>query len=113
MTETVTSESAPVERQIRKAKRAAKAKVDFGAIPTVSYAMVDEHVYAAIRDCSEKVIQRERQEGTGCKYKRIGGRTIRYKIGDIMSFLEAQPGGGGGNIPIAKRGPGRPQKALV
>jgi hypothetical protein len=110
MAETLTSESAPVEMQIRKSNRADRAKVDFAAIPTVGFAMVDEHVYAAIRDCSEKVIQRERQEGTGCKYKRIGGRTIRYRIGDIMAFLEAQPGGGGGNIPIAKRGPGRPKK---
>jgi hypothetical protein len=63
MAETVTSESAPVEMQIRKSKRADRAKVDFAAIPTVNFAMVDEHVYAAVRDCSEKVIQTRASRG--------------------------------------------------
>lgn len=111
MTATVTGQSAPVETQTLKSKLVARVKVDLGEIPTVPFAMVNEHVYAAIRGCSEKVVQRERQEGTGCRYKKIGG-SVRYRIADIFGFIDAQPGGGG-NMPAAKRGPGRPRKAVV
>jgi hypothetical protein len=111
MTATVTGERVPVEPQLLKSKRVARAKVDLAAIPTVPFAMVNEHVYAAIRGCSEKVAQRERQEGVGCKYKKIGG-SVRYRIADIFDFIDAQPGGGG-NAPAAKRGPGRPRKAVA
>src|SRR6202158_3502250 len=86
--------------------------VDLTQVPTVPWAWVDEHVYAAIRGCSEKVLQNERRLNMGCPFRRINGTTIRYKFGDITAFLESQPGGGGGakscNQP--SRPPGRPRK---
>lgn len=89
-------------------------KVDLASIPTVPFAWVDEHVYAAIRGCSVKVVQRERQEGIGCPYKKINGRTVRYRIGEIMAFLERQPGGGEDiSAPQPKRAVGRPRKAVA
>src|ERR1700730_12383276 len=86
--------------------------VDLTRVPAVPWAWVDEHVYAAIRGCSVKVLQNERRLNIGCPFRRINGTTIRYKFGDITAFLESQPGGGGGanscNQP--SHGPGRPRK---
>lgn len=85
--------------------------VDLTKIPQVPWAWVDEHVYAAIRGCSVKVLQRERRLNIGCQFRRINGTTVRYKLGDITAFLESQPGGGGakaGHQPA--RGPGRPRR---
>jgi hypothetical protein len=86
--------------------------VDLTKVPAVPWAWVDEHVYAAIRGCSVKVLQNERRLNIGCAFRRINGTTIRYKLGDITAFLESQPGGGGaekpGNQPRRERG--RPRR---
>src|ERR1700719_3861537 len=84
--------------------------VELTQVPAVPWAWVDEHVYAAIRGCSVKVLQNERRLNIGCTFRRINGTSIRYKFGDITAFLESQPGGGSGkpgNQP--SRGPGRPR----
>ena len=87
--------------------------VDLSTIPTVPFAWVGEHVYAAIRGCSVKTVQRERQQGIGCRYRKINGASVRYRIGDIHQFLESQPGGGGAVIPEAsRRGRGRKASKL-
>ena len=87
--------------------------VDLTQVPAVPWAWVDERVYAAIRGCSVKVLQNERRLNMGCPFRRINGTTVRYKLGDITTFLESQPGGGGaeksGNRP--RRGPGRPRRS--
>ncbi|MCL5742905.1 MAG: hypothetical protein M1541_03105 [Acidobacteria bacterium] len=83
-------------------------------VPAVPWAWVDEHVYAAIRGCSVKVLQNERRLNIGCPFRRINGTTVRYKMGDITAFLESQPGGGDGTAKPnnhRKRGPGRPRKS--
>ena len=85
--------------------------VDLTQVPPVPWAYVDEHVYAAIRGCSVKVLQKERRLNIGCPFRRVNGTSIRYKLGDITGFLESQPGGGtgeSGNRP--QRGPGRPRR---
>jgi hypothetical protein len=86
--------------------------VDLTQIPPVPWQWVDEHVYAAIRGCSAKVLQRERRLNIGCPFKRVNGTTVRYKLGDIMAFMESQPGGGGyispKTPPARKRG--RPRR---
>src|ERR1700683_3859225 len=82
-------------------------------VPAVPWAWVDEHVYAAIRGCSVKVLQNERRLNIGCPFRRINGTTIRYKLGDITAFLESQPAGGGGTAERGNepsRGRGRPRK---
>jgi hypothetical protein len=87
--------------------------VDLTQVPAVPWAWVDEHVYAAIRGCSVKVLQNERRLNIGCPFRRINGTTIRYKFGDITAFLESQPGGGGAAIRSGqpRTGPGRPRKS--
>ena len=89
--------------------------VDLTQVPAVPWAWGDERVYAAIRGCSVKVLQRERRLNIGCPFRRINGMMIRYKLGDITAFLESQPGGGGaekpGNQP--RRGAGRPRRSLT
>jgi hypothetical protein len=89
--------------------------VDLTQIPAVPWAWVDEHVYAAIRSCSVKVLQNERRLNTGCPFRRINGTTIRYKMGDIAAFMESQPGGGGSAKPICPpmRTPGRLRKSTT
>jgi hypothetical protein len=89
--------------------------VDLTQVPAVPWAWVDEHVYAAIRACSVKVVQRERQLNIGCPFRRINGATIRYKLGDIWDFLDSQPGGGGGAAMSSnqRRGSGRPRRSLT
>src|SRR3954453_20887096 len=89
--------------------------VDLTQVPAVPWAWVDEHVYAAIRGCSVKVLQNERRLNIGCPFRRINGTMIRYKMGDIETFLDSQPGGGGGLRPTTtqKRAPGRPRKSLT
>ena len=86
--------------------------VDLTQVPAVPWAWVDEHMYAAIRGCSVKVLQRERRLNIGCRFARINGTSIRYKMGDITAFLESQPGGGGGAVPNPEnRGrAGRPRR---
>jgi hypothetical protein len=86
--------------------------VDLTQVPPVPWAWVDEHVYAAIRGCSVKVLQNERRLNIGCPFRRINGTTIRYKLGDINAFMEAQPAGGGALVPPnpLKCGPGRPRR---
>ena len=89
--------------------------VDLTQVPAVPWAWVDEHVYAAIRGCSVKVLQNERRLNTGCPFRRINGTTIRYKMGDIAAFMESQPGGGGSVKPICPpvRPHGRPRKSIT
>ena len=89
--------------------------VDLTQVPAVPWAWVDERVYAAIRGCSVKVLQRERRLNTGCRFRRMAGTTVRYRFGDITAFLESQPGGGGAVKPSnqARRGAGRPRRSLT
>jgi hypothetical protein len=86
--------------------------IDLTKVPAVPWAWVNEHVYAAIRGCSVKVLQNERRLNIGCPFRRINGTTIRYKLGDITSFLESQPQGGGSAKPhpVAKPRSGRPPR---
>lgn len=88
--------------------------VDLTQVPAVPWAWVDERVYSAIRGCSVKVLQNERRLNIGCRFRRINGTSVRYKLGDITAFLESQPGGGGATKPsnLTRRGPGRPRKSL-
>jgi hypothetical protein len=89
--------------------------IDLTQVPAVPWAWVDEHVYAAIRGCSVKVLQNERRLNIGCPFRRINGTTVRYKMGEIAAFMDAQPGGGGSVKPIGQRvrAPGRPIKSTT
>ncbi len=87
-----TNVSIPVGEQAQPpARRSDRTPVDLTQIQPVPWAWVDERIYAAIRGCSVKTIQRERVEGIGCRFRRINGSSIRYKMADIFAFLESQP----------------------
>lgn len=43
--------------------------------------------YAQTRRCSQRTIERERTDGTGCRFIKIG-RTVRYRRCDILEFIE-------------------------
>ena len=62
--------------------------IDLTQVPAVPWAWVDEHVYAAIRGCSVKVLQNERRLNIGCVFRRINGTTIRYKITTVQDKRE-------------------------
>jgi hypothetical protein len=49
--------------------------------------------YADYRRCSVRTLDRERAEGRGCPYVRLGGR-ILYRRADIDRHMEAQVRGG-------------------
>ncbi len=101
-----TAERQPAEKNF--SAKNERVPVDLTKVPTVPWAWVDEHVYAEIRGCSVKTIQRERQLNIGCRYKKINGKSVRYKLGDITAFLEAQPGA---DIPMHRNDrPERTQK---
>ena len=45
--------------------------------------------YACYRRCSVRTLDRERAEGRGCPYIRLGAR-ILYRRSDIIHFLSSQ-----------------------
>jgi excisionase family DNA binding protein len=49
--------------------------------------------YARYRRCSLRTLDRERAEGRGCPYVRIGSQ-IRYRRSDIDRYVEAHLRGG-------------------
>src|SRR5262249_36780449 len=51
-------------------------------------ALLTQREYALHRRCSTRTVERERAEGTGCPYIRIGSR-ILYKRSDIDRFIDA------------------------
>lgn len=87
--------------------------VDLRQVPPVPWSWVDEHVYAAIRGCSVRVLQNERRLNIGCPFRRVNGTTVRYRMGDITVFMESQPGGGGSLTPdsLPQRRVGRPRRS--
>jgi hypothetical protein len=91
-----------------------KRPVDLSTIPTVAWAPLNEYEAAAVTGHSVKTLRRLRQEGTGPRFTKLNGCTVRYKLGDLWAYLEAQPKGGGATASDkAKRCAGRPRKAVA
>ena len=63
-------------------------------LPWQPWQMVDEHVVAEITGRSLKSIQRDRSLKVGIPFKKLNGTAVRYRIGDITKWLDAQPSGG-------------------
>ena len=59
--------------------------IDLTQVPAVPWAWVDEHVYAAIRGCSVKVLQNERRLNIGCRFRRING-AYEYLPASVRRF---------------------------
>jgi hypothetical protein len=72
--------------------------------------------YAAVRRCSDRTIERERESGDGCPYVQLG-RRIYYRREDVERFINAHVRGKDqvSNDGVASASPrrrrGRPPKA--
>jgi predicted DNA-binding transcriptional regulator AlpA len=54
--------------------------------PNVEYA--NERVAASVLGCSARTLQGWRLRNQGPPYRRWGGRTIRYKLAEILAWAE-------------------------
>lgn len=52
-------------------------------------ALFDQKVVAKVRDCSEALLERERWEGKGPQFYKLG-RLVRYKKADVLAWLNAR-----------------------
>ena len=85
--------------------------VDLDGIPTVGWALLNEHQAAAVTGRAVKSLQTDRQLKRGIPYRKLNGSTVRYRMSDVQKWIEDQPLFCSGATPDAKRGPGRPRKA--
>jgi hypothetical protein len=55
----------------------------------------DERSTAAYFGISVETLRTWRKQNRGPRFRRLGGRCIRYRIADLEAFVEASPSGGG------------------
>lgn len=60
-----------------------------------SETLLKEHDVARITAVSVKSVRRWRFRGLGPRYIKIGG-SVRYRLSDLLAFLNSCPTGGGG-----------------
>ena len=95
------------------AARKSDRTVDPSSIPwNIPQALLNEFQAAAITGMSVKWLRRQRCLGTGPRFRKLSGATVRYRLADLLAWVEAQPAGGV-SLPNEgeRRGPGRPRKA--
>lgn len=68
----------------RSTKTRVEFLVEFDAAP--GWALFDQKAIAAVRGCSEALLERDRWAGTGIPFLR-DGRSIRYRKVDVLAFL--------------------------
>ncbi|MGH8579541.1 MAG: DNA-binding protein [Gammaproteobacteria bacterium] len=61
--------------------------IEFDAAP--DWALFTQEYIAAVRDCSEATLERDRWSGGGIPFVR-DGRSIRYIKGDVLKWLAAK-----------------------
>lgn len=59
---------------------------EFDAAPDT--ALFAQNVVAAVRDCSEATLERDRWAGGGIPYRKIG-RAVRYCKRDVVAWLDS------------------------
>ncbi|MEQ1560400.1 MAG: hypothetical protein ABL933_17330 [Methyloglobulus sp.] len=62
----------------------AKTLIDFYASPDAS--LHGQSVIAAVRGCSEALLERERWNGTGIQFLKIG-RAVSYRKSDVLNWI--------------------------
>ena len=62
--------------------------------PWQRWQMVDERAVALLTGRTLKAIQHDRCRGIGIPFKRLNGATVRYKVADILDWLDSLPSGG-------------------
>ncbi len=60
---------------------------EFESAPTS--ALFNQQILAAVLDCSTQLLERNRWEGKGVPYLKIG-RKVLYRKSDVLSFLQQQ-----------------------
>jgi predicted DNA-binding transcriptional regulator AlpA len=55
----------------------------------------DERFAAVYLGVSVETIRAWRKQKRGPRFRKIGGRSVRYSLRDLISFAEASPSGGG------------------
>jgi hypothetical protein len=65
--------------------------VDLSTIPSVGWALLDEHQTTAVCARSVKSLRNDRYTGVGIKFRKLNGTTVRYRLSDIREWLDAQP----------------------
>lgn len=56
-------------------------------------ALIDERDVAALSTHAVKTVQRWRQTGDGPSFVRVGRRSVRYRVGDVLAWLAARTSG--------------------
>ena len=51
--------------------------------------LLDQNRLAKLLSCSARTLERQRLEGTGIPFCRVG-RLVRYRLVDVRQYLEAQ-----------------------
>jgi hypothetical protein len=59
---------------------------------------VSERVVAAILDRSAKSLQRDRREGRGLPFVRLGPHCVRYLVSDVLTYAESMRCAGTANL---------------
>ena len=72
-------------------------------LPWQPWQWVDERAVAQLTGRSLKAIQHDRCRGTGIPFKKWNGATVRYRVSDIVAWIELQPAGGGLLAPAMSR----------
>lgn len=90
-----------------------QAREDLAKIPwNYPLAQLNEYQAGLVLGVSVKWLRRQRCEGTGPRYRKLNGCTVRYRLSDLLAWIESQPAGGGAvaGEREKRRGPGRPRK---
>ena len=74
-----------------------------GDFPWQPWQMVDERAVALLTGRTIKAIQHDRSKGVGIPFKKLNGATVRYKVGNILDWLDSQPSGGSRTAEHGKR----------
>jgi hypothetical protein len=72
-------------------------------LPWQPWQWVDDRAVAQLTGRTLKAVQHDRCRGKGIPFKKLNGTTVRYRVADIVAWIEAQPAGGDLLAPAASR----------
>ena len=65
-----------------------KSLTEFDSAPVTT--LFNQNTIAHVRDCSTATLERDRWAGARIPYIQIGSRAVRYRMSDLMSFIESR-----------------------
>ena len=79
--------------------------------PDLNLAAFRDERFAADRlGVSVETMRTWRRQKRGPRYRKIGGRCMRYSIADLLAFIEVQPAGGSKGLSGYSSGPAFPPR---